>query len=491
VRARPSIVLLCFIGIALALGAIARSASGRAPSFAAAKSYRTGNLPLLRIADLNGDGKPDLVTANDGANTVSVLLNAGDGRFPSRHDFATGRGPVQLAVADLNGDGKPDLLTGNFKDGTVSVLLNSGDGSFAPKSDFATGVVEPLAVADLNGDGKADLAIGGTHTVSVLLNRGDGSFSSKVDFPTIDTPASLQIADLNADGKPDLVTTNIYGVSVLLNRGDRSFRPGGDYATADDPGQVEIADLNGDGKPDLAAPCVSVVSVLLNRGDGTFRRRRNYEAGDGGPLKVADLNGDGKPDLAITDLDDVSVLLNRGDGSFGPWQPYSTGHLPSTLKIADMNGDGKPDLTTSYERYSVDRSTISVLLNDGRGHFLPRTDYRTHGGAYSGLAQFGEPVRIADLNGDGRRDVVTSDSERSLSVLINTRGLCNVQDVKRVTVAAAKRKLARVNCRVGTVSRSYSKWIKKGRVISQKPRFGAVRPGGAKVNLVVSLGRKH
>ncbi len=163
-----------------------------------------------------------------------------------------------------------------------------------------------------------------------------------------------------------------------------------------------------------------------------------------------------------------------------------------------MNGDGKPDLTTLYQRYSVDRSTISVLLNDGRGHFLPRTDYRTGGGAYSKGQR--PPIRVADLNGDGRPDVVTSDGEHSFSVLVNTPGLCNVQHVeehgvyglgsKRLTVAAARRKLARVNCAVGRVLRVHSR-LKAGRVIRTKPGFGAVRPGGTKVDLVVSKGRKH
>src|SRR6266540_1910189 len=130
--ARLGFGLLASIALALALVTTAVGAAGHAPSFAAPETYRTGKFPLLQIADLNGDGKPDVVTANGGrnTNTVSVFLNAGDGSFPSRHDFATGRDPRSLAVADLNGDGKPDFASPYV--GAVSVLLNRGGGSFAP-----------------------------------------------------------------------------------------------------------------------------------------------------------------------------------------------------------------------------------------------------------------------------------------------------------------------------------------------------------------------
>src|SRR6266540_3069774 len=135
--ARLGFGLLASIALALALVTTAVGAAGHAPSFAAPETYRTGKFPLLQIADLNGDGKPDVVTANGGrnTNTVSVFLNAGDGSFPSRHDFATGTGPYEspLGVADLNGDGKPDLAIATHAGHTVSVFLNRGDGSFSLK----------------------------------------------------------------------------------------------------------------------------------------------------------------------------------------------------------------------------------------------------------------------------------------------------------------------------------------------------------------------
>ena len=449
--------LLALSSLLIFAGAVGASAlpSASAPSFARARSYATGRTPYsVGIGDLNGDGRSDLVTANLRANTISVLLNRGDGSFRAKLTYATGAFPQAVAIGDLNGDGKPDLVTagGGIGNGnTVSVLLNRGDGTFGDTADYPTGNnATSVAIGDLNGDGKPDLAIanfgyGTGNTVSVLLNRGDGSFEPRRDYTISDGPISVAIADLNRDGKLDLATANPGGtVSVLLNTSEGSFQAI-DYETGVAPASVAIGDLNGDGKPDLATANRSgTVSVLLNRGDGSFRGKRDYATGAfalTNSVAIGDLNGDGKPDLATAnqDADAISVLLNRGDGSFRAKLGYATGHAPVSIAIGDLNGDGRADLAT----------------------------------ADSGA--------------------------KTVSVLLNTPGLCAVQYVEGKTLPAAKRTLSRANCRVGTIRRAYSKrprpgspsrWVKRGRVISQKPYFGAVRPGGSKVDLVVSRGRR-
>ncbi len=133
------------------------------PAFAVsnAQTFQTGNDPFsVAVGDVNGDGKPDLVVANHGSNTVSVLLGNGNGSFPSQQTFATGLDPVSVAVADVNGDGKPDLIAANEFNNTVSVLLGNGNGTFQTQQTFATGI-DPLsvAIADVNGDGKPDLVV--------------------------------------------------------------------------------------------------------------------------------------------------------------------------------------------------------------------------------------------------------------------------------------------------------------------------------------------
>ena len=137
------------------------------------------SLTPWRCADLTGDGKLDIVTANKGDNTVSVLLGNGNGTFPPQETFAVGAEPSSVAVADLTGDGIPDIVTANYSDHTVSVLLGNGHGTFQLQQTnylgYAPGAV---AVADLTGDGKPDIIVTYPtyHSVSVLLGNGDGTF---------------------------------------------------------------------------------------------------------------------------------------------------------------------------------------------------------------------------------------------------------------------------------------------------------------------------
>jgi hypothetical protein len=446
--ARGCAVLLACLGGALIFGVVALSAAGGSPSFAGPKDYPTGLVPnSVAIGDLNGDGKADLATANAGyentpGRTVSVFLNRGGGRFGVRRDYPTGSGPTSVAIGDLNGDGKADLATANQEGNSVSVLLNRGDGSFQTRRDFATGGRPySFAIGDVNDDGKLDLASANTafgeRTVSVLLNRGDGSFEPKRDYPVRYGPESVTIGDLNGDGKPDLAFAG-GGVSVLLNSGDGSFEAEHHYPTARGSASVAIGDLNGDGKADLATANVAAdaVSVLLNRGDGSFRARRDYRAGSS----------------------------------------------PFSVAIGDLNGDRRADLVTAND----DARSVSVFANKGNGSFEPKRDYRT------GPPDAG-PISVAlgDVNADRRPDLASANQRvATVSVLLNTPGLCNVQNVARMTLAAAKRVLARVNCRVGKVSAAYSKRVRRGRVISQKPRFGAVLSSHGEVNLVVSRGPK-
>jgi hypothetical protein len=298
-------------------------------SFAERTNYATGSRPYsVAVADFNGDGRQDLVTANIYADNVSVLLGNGDGSFAAKMDYTTGAAPVSVTAADFNGDGNQDLATANSSGDSVSALLGNGDGTFATKTDYAIGLgVESVAAADLNGDGKQDLVTANwsASTVSVLLGNGDGTFTAKTNYPTDLRPNSVAVADFNGDGNQDLVTANSTtpttgniiadNVSVLLGNGDGSFAAKTDYTTGFGPESVVAADFNGDGNQDLVTANFSGgnVSVLLGNGDGSFAAMAKYPTG-GSPRSVAtaDFNDDGKQDLATANLVDasVSVLLN-------------------------------------------------------------------------------------------------------------------------------------------------------------------------------------
>jgi len=357
--------LLACAGAALSLG-VASLVAASAASFGGRRSYRTGSGPVsVAIGDLNGDGRPDVVTANLYANSTSVLRNRGDGTFQPRRDYRAGGDPRSVAIADLNRDGKPDLVSVNADANTVSVLLNSSDRSFQPRRDYATVGPVSVAIGDLNGDGRLDVVTANrTASISVLLNRGNGRLRPGHEYRTGPEPVSVAIGDLNGDGRPDLVTANFDSntVSVLRNRGDGSFQPRRDYATGRRPMAVAIGDLNRDGKLDVATANLdaNTVSVLLNRGRGTFQHRRDYRAGgDQRSVAIRDLNRDGKPDLLAVNADasTVSVLLNSGDGSFQRRRDYATGRHPVSVAVGDLNGDGRPDLVTA----NLDSNTVSVL----------------------------------------------------------------------------------------------------------------------------------
>ena len=208
-------------------------------SFAAKVDFATGIYPeSVAIGDMDGDGKPDLAVANTGSNTVSVFRNTSTtgsittASFAARIDFTVGIQPTLIAIGDLDGDGKADLVAANNNSFTVSVLRNTTtggitSGSFAAKVDFTTaGDPRGIAIGDLDGDGKPDLVV--THSldkVSVLRNTSTGgsitasSFAPQVGFTTDTSPIGVAIGDLDGDGRPDLATANDGGntVSVLRN----------------------------------------------------------------------------------------------------------------------------------------------------------------------------------------------------------------------------------------------------------------------------------
>ncbi len=329
----------------------------------------------VAVADVNGDGKPDVFTANVNSSSVSVLLGNGNGSFQSPMPSpVNGSNPYGMAVVDVNGDGKPDVLTANYNSNTVSVLLGNGNGTFQNPASYPVNGSTPysLAVADVNGDGRPDVLTANTSssTVSVLLGNGNGSFQNPATYPVNgSSPWGVAVADVNGDGRPDVLTANAgsSSVSVLLGNGNGSFQSPATYTVnGGAPRSVAVADVNGDGRPDVltANSSSNTVSVLLGNGNGTFQNPATYPVNGGTPwgVAVADVNGDDKPDVltANAGTSTVSVLLGNGNGSFQSPATYTVnGGAPRIVAVADVNGDGRPDVLTA----NTSTNSVSVLLN--------------------------------------------------------------------------------------------------------------------------------
>jgi hypothetical protein len=380
----------------------------------------------IAAADLDGDGKPDLVAAT-GPGGVSVLRSLGNGTFAVAVAYPLSTLPNAVLALDLNGDGKPDLAVAQVTQTHLSVLLNVGDGTFGPAADYAVPVgcsINAIAAADVNGDGWSDLAVTcqGTNWVCVLRNLGNGAFAPAVKYISGAQTWTVAAADLNGDGKADLVTNaqNGNSVSVLLNLGNDTFAPAVNYSTGLGwfPSLVTAADLNGDGWPDLVVAGDFVdsafntenLTVLFNLGDGAFAPSEVGYIKEGwvGSIAAADLNADGKLDLAVTTVkgERVSVLLNLGNGTFAPEVSYLAGRAPGSVTATDVNGDGLPDLAVA------NGDTVRVLVNVGNGTFVAPGNYATGRSPAS--------VTVADLNGDGKPDLVTANhDDQNASVLLN------------------------------------------------------------------------
>jgi hypothetical protein len=397
-------------------------------SFQTRETYDAGPNPnSVAIGDVNGDGFGDIVIANYTGKSVSVLLNNGDGTFGPPTSFATGNTTYAVTLADVNGDGKLDIITANKGDSTVSVLLGNGDGTFQAQQTFAAGKgVDAVAVRDVNGDGKPDIVAAnfGDGTVSILLNNGNGTFAPQQAIAVGSQPSGVKIEDVNGDGKMDIVTSNYGGnsVSVLLGNGNGTFQPKQDFAVGSNPDAVAIGDFNGDHKMDIATANFGSgdVSVLLGNGNGTFGPAQNLSAGSGtSALALADLNGDSKLDIAATNRNDgtVSVLFGNGSGAFQPKEILGLTQNRYSVAVADVNGDGKPDIIKTNLR----DGTIAVELGDGTGAFQQ--------GQIVAVGSHPTSVKVADVNGDGRLDLVTTNSaDNSVSVLLgNGDGTFNVE----------------------------------------------------------------
>ncbi len=382
--------------------------------------------------------KPFLVTfCTAGSSFVS-------GSFATKTDFATNSNPLENTIADFNGDGKPDVAVVN-QSGSLSIFKNistaNGTVAFATPTSISLSYrpFQPLA-ADINGDGKLDLVVINDVSVNdilVFLNTstsGNISFASGLSLGNVAASGRAVVRDFDGDGKPD-IAIGIYKnassgiISVYRNTSTEStvsFAPSIDLATTY-IGSITVGDLDSDGLADLAAVGYSSNALYTFRNTSTagnisFATRNDFATcGGAGGVDIAfgDIDGDGKGDLTIVNANSNIVCVQRnvstvGNIVFSTGVSFSSGTGPNGIKLSDLDGDGKLDVVTA--NYSAGASTsISVLKNNsttGNITFSTKTDYTTGSGVYD--------IGIADLNGDGLSDIISNNYvSGSISVLQN------------------------------------------------------------------------
>lgn len=402
-------------------------------SFISPVSYSSGaSTTALVVADIDGDGKPDIAALGNGQ--VTILLGQGDGTFQVTTPFAVSSGAKAIAAGDIDGDGKIDLVvTGNNSSfQTLNNYSSVGNPAFGIGS-IGTGSSDNLALGDFNGDGKLDVVTvsSGSQSLNVWLNTSSRShsigFNQAAGSPitsSVTTPLALAIADFNRDGKSDIAVAQSGGtqVSILLNDGTGRFTEDSHspYNVSGGISGLVTEDFNGDGAPDLAVSDTSgpAVEVAFNNDSRSFL---NFSpaptftvSGNASHEAVGDFNGDGKLDAAVigdTAGQYLTVLLGKGDGTFqNPLYPNTGGGgALYDVAVGDFNGDGHLDITLAQFNAGV----VLILVGNGDGTFQTPVAIPTGSKPYA--------LAVGDLNKDGKADIVTANYDsNNVTVLLNT-----------------------------------------------------------------------
>ncbi len=381
----------------------------RSNSFGQPRTIAAARYPCY--ADFDNDGRVDMAAIIN-SNRITVYKNTDSAGYPSFQlaaQYATTDDPIQIITADFNADGKLDMAMAGSGSASVSLYSNTssnGSISFAdPVYYILSGDNYPytLDANDIDGDGKTDLIISYAHQgtcFSIARNKGTGgniSFAARVNFAFGTVPGGsgnvgdankIYVGDIDGDGKPDVTSLSRFFPPFLI------------YRNTSTPGTVSFA---------------AKVSITSNRdntiGNGSF------------DMKLADIDGDNKPEIIYASSDSLllSVYKNNstpGNISYSSKINFTGPYTPVYVAVNDLNGDGKTDvvLLTAWDSLYIFENNSQP----GAVSFLPQRSYL---GNYPS-----QEISLADLDADGKADIIVSGTDVNNSNRNKTALLKNIID---------------------------------------------------------------
>lgn len=350
-------------------------------------------------------------------SSISYYFQTDQGLFSAATPISTGISVNAMAIGDVNGDGINDLVfTSSVADQSsdefaLFVRLGQPDGTLGAQTRVSSGRfmscwIGTIAIGEFNGDGPNDVAVGGCG-VQLFMQNSSGALVMG-NFLNKGESMAMRAADIDGDGRTDLITGSPGSGTLYIWRQDSSGQlvlagtPNVDPTGATGVRDLEIGDLNGDHRQDIifTSNGASTVGVMYQQPDGSFSAPVNTPDNSNfgpGALALGDLNGDGRTDVVISGGGNspafIRVRYQNADGTLGPLIPITTYDIPSAVRVADINNDGRADIVVSHAGWN----TVGVYLQGSDGTLAPEVKF---------TASADGAMLVGDINRDGKPDIL-------------------------------------------------------------------------------------